>query len=216
MPQVTAVCRVHRLMPDAGTVGITAIDKRPVEEPVRVRSLGLYSDIQADRENHGGVDQAVYAYADEDASWWAAELGRDVPPGLFGENLRTTGLPTSDAVVGEQWTIGADGLVLEATMPRTPCATFARRIGEKRWVRRFAEVAATGAYLRVVSNGLVRAGDRIEVSRRPSHGVTIREVFTGPTADQAHALLDAHASGEVVLSDKVSMIAHRVLNRLGA
>lgn len=215
MLEITAVCRVHALLPDDGTVGTTAIDKRPVDHRVPVRPLGLYADIQADRKDHGGIDQAVYAYADEDAAWWAEELGREIPPGTFGENLRTSGLPTSDAVVGEQWTIGDDGLVLEATSPRTPCATFARRMTEKRWVRRFTEVAATGTYLRVVSGGTVAAGDPVEVTRRPSHGVTVRDVFTGPPPDKARALLDAHGAGDVAVHDEIVQKLRRILDRVG-
>lgn len=214
MPEITAVCRVHTLLPDEGTVGVTAIDKRPVDGRVRVGPYGLYADVQADRKDHGGFDQAVYAYADEDAAWWTNELGRDVTPGLFGENLRTSGLSPSDAVIGEQWTIGDDGLLLEATMPRTPCATFARRMGEMRWVRRFTEVGAIGTYLRVVAKGTVAVGDRDEVSHRPAHGVTVREVFTGPTSGQARSLLDAHEAGDVALSAPMMKKVQLVLTRV--
>lgn len=100
MSLVTAVCRVDRLLPDSGTIGVTAIDKRPVAGKVRVRPLGLHADVQADRKHHGGEDQAVYAYADEDADYFAASLGREIPPGLFGENLRTTGVDVTGAVTG--------------------------------------------------------------------------------------------------------------------
>jgi MOSC domain-containing protein YiiM len=210
MPQITAVCRVFTLLPDEGSVGVTAIDKRPVTGRVAVRTLGLYADVQADRTHHGGVDQAVYAYADEDAGWWAGELGRDISPGLFGENLRTSGLETSDAVVGEQWSVGNDGLVLEVTSPRTPCATFARRMGERRWVRRFSESGATGTYLRVVSKGTVAAGDDVVVTHRPAHGVTVRDVFVGPTREQATALLSAHDAGDMRVCDEILEKARRV------
>lgn len=214
MPEITAVCRVHTLLPDEGTVGVTAIDKRPVDGRVRVGPYGLYADVQADRKDHGGLDQAVYAYADEDAAWWSGELGRDVVPGLFGENLRTTGLPLSDAVIGEQWTVGDDGLVLEVTLPRTPCATFARRLGEQRWVRRFTEVGSTGTYLRVVTKGTVGAGDQLTVTHRPAHGVTVRDVFTGPTPEQARNLLSEHEAGSIVLSGPIMKSAGQALTRV--
>ncbi len=76
---VDAVCVVHQLTPDPGSVGTTAIDKRPVEGPVRVRALGLHGDVQTDRAHHGGPEKAVYAYAAADAAWWAEALGRDLP-----------------------------------------------------------------------------------------------------------------------------------------
>lgn len=212
---VLAVCRVHALLPDAGGVGVTAIDKRPVEGRVRVRTLGLYADVQADRANHGGVDQAVYAYSEEDAGWWAAELGRDVPAGLFGENLRTRGLPVSTAVVGEHWEVGS--AVLEVTSPRTPCQTFARRLGEQRWVKRFSAANRTGAYLRVVRPGDLGAGDEIAVVHRPDHGVTLADWFgawqRGDAADVARRLLDAHCTGELTLAAEVRSRAERAAGR---
>lgn len=97
MPSLLAVCVVHQLRPDAGYIGVTAIDKRAVSGPVRVRPLGAYGDVQADRKHHGGLDKALYAYAQEDADFWQSELGRDLPPGWFGENLRTEGLDVNAA-----------------------------------------------------------------------------------------------------------------------
>lgn len=175
MPEVLAVCRVHVLLPDAGTVGVTAIDKRPVDGRVKVRPLGLYADVQADRANHGGADQAVYAYAQEDADFWSAELGRAVTPGLFGENLRVRGLDVNRAVIGERWRIGS--ALLEVTQPRVPCQTFGRRLGEQRWVRRFTQANRTGAYLRVIENGEIGAGDTVDVVQTPVHGVTVADWF---------------------------------------
>lgn len=189
MSLVTAVCRVDRLLPDSGTIGVTAIDKRPVAGKVRVRPLGLYADVQADRKHHGGEDQAVYAYADEDAEYFAASLGREIPPGLFGENLRTTGVDVTGAVTGERWRIG-ETLELEVTIPRIPCGTFARRMGVDKWVRRFTEEGRPGAYLRVVKSGPVAAGDPVLVTHRPAHGVTIGEVFAGLTPERARAVLE--------------------------
>lgn len=175
MAELLAVCRVHVLHPDAGPVGVTAIDKRPVEGRVKVRPLGLYADLQADRANHGGLDQAVYAYAQEDADHWSAELGRDVVPGLFGENLRTRDLDVNRSVIGERWRVGS--ALLEVTQPRVPCQTFGRRLGEQRWVRRFTQANRTGAYLRVIENGDLGAGDTVDVVQRPAHGVTIADWF---------------------------------------
>ncbi len=190
MSLVTAVCRVDRLLPDSGTIGVTAIDKRPVAGKVRVRPLGLHADVQADRKHHGGEDQAVYAYADEDAEYFAASLGREIPPGLFGENLRTTGVDVTGAVTGERWRIG-ETLELEVTIPRIPCGTFARRMGVDKWVRRFTEEGRPGAYLRVVKSGPVAAGDPLVVTHRPAHGVTIGEVFAGLTPERARAVLES-------------------------
>ncbi|WIE60533.1 MOSC domain-containing protein [Curtobacterium sp. MCLR17_032] len=188
MPLVTAVCRVEQLLRDSGTIGITAIDKRPVDGPVRVRPLGLHADVQADRKHHGGEDQAVYVYADEDAAFFAEQLDRPIPPGLFGENLRTTGVDVTGLVIGERLRVG-DTLELEVTIPRIPCGTFSRRMKVDKWVKRFAEEGRPGAYLRVRKSGSVAAGDAVTVLERPEHGVTIGQMFAGLTTEQATAVL---------------------------
>ena len=140
-----AVCRVHQLLPDESSVGVTAIDKRPVEGPVKVHKLGVRGDVQASRLDHGGEDQAVYAYSQADADFWAGALGRELPPGIFGENLRVSGIDATGAVIGERWKIGLD-VELEVTSPRVPCAAFQRRMGEPQWVKRFtAEGRVAGA-----------------------------------------------------------------------
>lgn len=197
-----AVCIVHALKPDAGAVGITAIDKRPVAGPVKVRKIGLYADTQVDREHHGGYDQAIYAYSTAEAERWGAELGREIVAGLFGENLRVSGIETSDAVVGERWRIGAS-VVVEVTCPRIPCSTFARHLEEDNWVPRFTERGDVGCFLRVVRTGKIRAGDEVVVLSRPGHGVRIRDVFFGPTPAQAQALLAEQAATGHRLPDKV-------------
>ncbi|MEP7763628.1 MOSC domain-containing protein [Sanguibacter sp. 25GB23B1] len=213
--RLLAVCRVHALREDPGPVGITAIDKRPVEGPVAVGPLGLRGDVQADRRFHGGEDQALYAYADEDAAHWATELGRDVPPGLFGENLRTRGLATTGAVIGERWRIGTS-VEVEVTGPRIPCATFGRYLQEERWVRRFSDAGLVGCYLRVLRAGEIQAGDTIAVLARPEHGVTVGRWFRERSPQDAHLLLDAHAAGEVRLCDSVLDTVRAVLARAGA
>ena len=196
---LAAVCRVHALLPDRGN-GVTAIDKRPITTSVRVSKYGLFADVQADRAHHGGVDQAVYAYAEEDAAVFAGELGREVPPGLFGENLTTRGVDVTGAVIGERWRVGAK-LLLEVTSPRTPCGTFERRMGLAGWQDRFREHGAPGAYFRVLRAGVIRQGDAIEVVERPDHGVTIGGWFQRQHPDDAAALLDAHTTGAVRLHE---------------
>jgi MOSC domain-containing protein YiiM len=171
--------------------GITGIDKRPATEPVALRDpgpgtgmSGAAGDAIGDPRSHGGTDQAVYAYAREDLDHWQAELGRPLTNGVFGENLTTSGLDVSGALVGERWQIG-DACVLEVTSPRIPCRTFAGWLEEQLWVKRFTERGAPGAYLRVISPGTVAAGDEITVLHRPAHLVTIAMMFRALTTDKA-------------------------------
>lgn len=182
MPHLVAVCVVHSLRPDPGSVGVTAIDKRAVDGDVRIGPYGVYADVQADRKHHGGLDKALYAYAQEDADHWQRVLGRELSPGFFGENLRTAGIDVNRARIGEVWRIGAT-VEVEVTMPRTPCQTFARWVGgedERGWVRRFSAERRLGPYLRVVRAGRVRAGDEIVVLHRPEAAPGLLDAYVDP------------------------------------
>lgn len=182
---------VPRPNPAKDNVGDTGIDKRPVDGPVSLRapgpkSIGLGSGVVGDEvfdmQHHGGDDQAVYAYAQEDLDAWSAELGRDLTGGMFGENLTTLGVDVNGALIGERWRIGRD-VVLEVTVPRIPCSTFAEWMGEPQWVKRFTIKAAPGSYLKIVEPGEVRGGDPITVLQRPDHDVTIELVFRALTRE---------------------------------
>ena len=161
----------------------SGIDKHPVPGRVAVHPLGLDGDVQVNRKHHGGEGQAVYAYAQEDAAHWQAQLDRELPPGRFGENLRTTDLDLTGALLGERWRIGS--ALFEVTAWRTPCANFARFWGVPDLVTRFAAHGATGAYLRVLETGDVGAGDVVEVVERPGHGITVGEAFRIATSQQS-------------------------------
>jgi MOSC domain-containing protein YiiM len=149
----------------------TGIFKLPAEGRVAVGAEGLEGDRQVDRRVHGGPDKAVYAYGTGDYEWWAGELGRETDPGLFGENLTVAGLDPSHAEIGERWRVGS--ALLEVSEPRQPCSKLAAKMGDPRFVKRFARALRLGAYLRVVAEGEVGAGDDVEVAARPGHGITI-------------------------------------------
>jgi MOSC domain-containing protein YiiM len=174
--KVVAVNVVAEIRPDPhGDVGRTAIDKRPVEGPVQLEPLGPVGDTIMDRQSHGGVYQAVYAYAQEDLDAWSAELGRTVAPGQFGENLTVRGVDVTGALIGERWQVG--GAELTVCSPRIPCRTFQDWMDEPHWVKRFTAHGAPGAYLSVTVPGAVQAGDEVEVMERPGHGVTVGDTF---------------------------------------
>ena len=175
---------------DHSSVPMTGIDKRPVDGPVLVlvpgpqgtAPTGIAGDVVCDVRVHGGPDKAVYAYAREDLDRWAAELGRDLHGGIFGENLTTSGLDVTGARIGERWRIGGE-VLLEVASPRIPCRTFAAWLGEAGWMGRFTERAEPGAYLRVLHPGPIRAGDPIEVVHSPAHDVTVGVAFRALTAE---------------------------------
>jgi MOSC domain-containing protein YiiM len=172
-----------------GRPQMSAIGKAPVAGPVRVEGVNLAGDDQADRRVHGGPDKAVYAYASEDTAWWSQELRRDdLGPGMFGENLTTEGVDVTNAVIGERWRIGT--VELEVCQPRLPCFKLGLRFGDPLMLKRFARADRPGAYLRIVTEGELEQGDRVDITHRPSHGVTIAQVAAAIMLDEdglAHA-----------------------------
>jgi MOSC domain-containing protein YiiM len=160
----------------------SAIWKSPAVGQIAAKGVNLAGDDQADRQAHGGPDKALYAYAIEDARWWEQEIGRALAHGEFGENLTTEGIDVNDALIGERWQIGTT--VLEVSEPRIPCWRLGVRMNDKRFPRRFTEALRPGAYLRIVAEGDVGAGDEIRVSR-PDHALTVRDVFRIYTRDHA-------------------------------
>jgi MOSC domain-containing protein YiiM len=203
-PHVITVNVLHTMRP--GFFRQTAIDKRPVLGPVWVDTKGCEGDQQV-APSHGGIDKAVYAYAAEDADWWAQQLGQDIPPGLFGENLRTRGLEVTSALIGERWRIGE--VLLEVRLPRTPCENLSLRVGIDGFHLRFAASGRTGALCKVIRNGAVTAGSPIDIAHRPDHGVTIGDCARGPGAEQMQALLE---SG-IPLAKNLRARARRVVSR---
>ncbi|MEV7564605.1 MOSC domain-containing protein [Streptomyces tanashiensis] len=172
--------------------GMTGIDKRPVEGPVRIEApgapgvgaSGVAGDTVCDLRFHGGDDRAAYAFAREDMDLWERELGRELANGSFGENLTTRGLDVNGALIGERWRIGEE-VVLEVTGGRIPCRTFAGFVEEKGWVKRFTQSqAGPGALLRVIVPGEVRAGDPITVLHRPDHDITVALLHRAATTER--------------------------------
>ncbi|MGM9321915.1 MOSC domain-containing protein [Deinococcus aquaticus] len=143
----------------------SGIDKRPVGGPVQVGTLGLAGDHVLNTRHHGGPDQAAYLYTSADYDWWAAQ-GLAVRPGLFGENLTVSGPGSADFRVGDRLHLGArpEGVILEVTAPRIPCATLAAHLGDPTFARRFAQARRPGLYARVLQTGTVQAGDPVTLT----------------------------------------------------
>src|SRR3954453_5048766 len=163
-----------RTVPRGAGTARTAIWKAPVAGRVAVRGVNVAGDDQADRRVHGGPDKAVYAYAREHTAWWERELGAEIGPGAFGENLTVEGVDVSGALIGERWRLGT--VELEVCPPRFPCFKLGLRFGDPQMLKRFTRAERPGAYLRIVREGEIGAGDEIEAGDRPDHGATIARV----------------------------------------
>jgi MOSC domain-containing protein YiiM len=145
-----ASVNVGRARPfQAKAVGQTGIFKEAVSEPVSIGALGLAGDAICDVENHGGPDQAVYVFGVPDYEWWSRELGLDLAPGTFGENLTITDLESAELLIGDRLYVGPQ-VILEVTAPRIPCVTLARRMNDPRFLVRFRAATRPGVYCRVI------------------------------------------------------------------
>lgn len=181
-----------------GSVGRTGIDKRSVSSRIMLAANAVEGDVVADRKSHGGIDKAVYAYSREDANWWGSELGISIVPGRFGENLTTGGININDAVIGERWSIGR--AIVEVSQPRTPCRVFAGFWDRPNLIKEFTDAGRSGAYLRIIEEGDIGAGDEIVIVGKPSHGITISELFVarGEERSRIFELLATPESSDTV------------------
>ena len=153
----------------------SAIWKSPVSGRVAARGVNLAGDDQADRQAHGGPDKALYAYAVEDARWWESKEGHPFEYAAFGENLTTEGIDVNAALVGERWAIGSG--LFEISEPRIPCWRLGVRMNDPKFVGRFTEAQRPGAYMRIIKEGDVGAGDSVEIVSKPDHDLSVRDVF---------------------------------------
>lgn len=180
----------------------TGIYKTPVAEPVRVTALGLQGDAVLDGKHHGGVDQAVYIYGQSDYNWWMAELGREMPPGTFGENLTIDGLESAAFSIGDR--LHAAEVILEITAPRIPCATLAARMGDPQFVKRFRRAERPGLYCRVLREGIVQAGESVRLEPYAGETITVLEMFCGfYDRDWDEARLRRHLAAPIAVRDRV-------------
>lgn len=161
--------------PIPGTNTPTGIYKTPASGPVVVGMQGLAGDVICDREHHGGADQAVYVYFTEDYDWWAPQLETPPVPGLFGENFTISGTDSARTAIGDRFALG--DLVLEVTYHRTPCMTFAAKMGDPRWAKRFHRGNRPGAYCRVIAPGSVETGMDIAITPYAGERISVSELM---------------------------------------
>jgi MOSC domain-containing protein YiiM len=162
---------------------MSAIVKAPVGGRVRVEGVNVAGDVQADLRVHGGPEKAVYAYAREDSDWWERELGREIANGMFGENLTLEGIDVTGARIGERWRAGT--VELEVCQPRLPCSKLGLRFGDLHMVKRFGMASRPGAYLRIIEEGELGAGDAVTITHRPAHDVTVALVSDAILLDES-------------------------------
>ena len=178
----------------------TSIFKDPVAGSVRVQKLNLAGDEQSDLSVHGGADKAVYAYPSEHYAYWREQLPEmKLPWGSFGENLTTEGLSEKTLQIGDRLSIGSAEFVV--TQPRLPCFKLGVRFGRPDMVKRFQKSGRTGFYLAVLQEGVISAGDSIQVVSVGQPSVSVAEIARLYTADEAEQELLRQASELAALSE---------------
>jgi MOSC domain-containing protein YiiM len=153
----------------------TGIYKTPVGESVLINTLGIKEDFIASIKHHGGPDQAIYVYGQTDYDWWSAETGRQLTAGTFGDNFTVSDLESAAFNIGDRLHIGS--VILEITAPRIPCKTFARRMDDPLFVKKFRHAERPGLYCRVIQEGNVQTGDEVRIEKYQKETISVLEMY---------------------------------------
>jgi MOSC domain-containing protein YiiM len=189
-----------KTQPNGPRLETTGIYKDSVEGPVQIGALGIEGDFIASKRHHGGPDQAVYVYGGADYAWWSQDLGKEIVPGTFGDNLTISELESAKFNIGDTLHIGE--VTLQVTSPRIPCSTFARRMGDPQFIRKFRNAERPGLYCRVIREGSIETGNEVKVEaymgetvstllmfrdffRRDKKEATLRHFLKAPIAIRA-------------------------------
>lgn len=184
----------------------TGIFKIPTSEPVWLSTLGLQNDVIVSKKHHGGPDQAVYVYGAADYQWWSQELGKELVPGTFGDNLTISELESAQFNIGDYLHIG--DVTLQVTAPRIPCSTFAARMEDPQWVKKFRHAERPGLYCRVIKEGFVMAGNPVEVERYTDETLSIQQMFRDYyDRNKDEETLRRHLNAPIAIRDRVDLEA---------
>lgn len=184
-------------------VETTGIYKLPAAGPVAIKRLGIDGDAVCDTKHHGGPDQAVYVYGGADYVWWS-KLGREVSPGTFGENLTISDLSSADFNVGDVLHVGE--VTLQVTAPRIPCGTFATRMGDPQWVKKFRHAGRPGLYCRVIKEGMVNIGDVVDVEKYTGVTLSISQMYGDYyEKNKSEANLRLHLAAPISIRSRIDL-----------
>lgn len=156
-------------------VETTGIYKSSLDGPVKITTLGITEDFIGSPKHHGGPDQAVYVCGAADYAWWSRELGKELAPGTFGDNLTIGELESADFNIGDRLILG--DVILEVTAPRIPCSTLATRMNDPQFVKKYRDAERPGFYCRVIAEGEIKAGVDVAVQKFEGDAVGIIEIF---------------------------------------
>jgi MOSC domain-containing protein YiiM len=182
----------------------TGIYKIPAQEPARITSLGIKKDFIGSKKHHGGPDQAVYIYGGTDYAWWSQELGREIGPGTFGDNLTISELESSNFNIGDYLHVGE--VTLQVTAPRIPCATFAARMQDPQWVKKFRKGERPGLYCRVRQEGMIKAGEDVRVEAYTGETISVLQMFRDYyDKEKSEETLQRHLNAPIAIRARIDL-----------
>ncbi|MCB0117531.1 MAG: MOSC domain-containing protein [Anaerolineales bacterium] len=158
-----------------GREEITGIYKSALQGPVQITKLGIEDDFIGSPKHHGGPDQALYVYGGADYQWWEQETGREMLPGMFGDNLTISDLECGNLNIGDFLYIGE--VKLQVTSPRIPCSTFATRMEDPQWVKKFSAANRPGFYVRVLQEGTLTVEEDVRVEKYTGETLPLVQVY---------------------------------------
>jgi len=182
----------------------TGIFKLPTDKPVQVTELGLAGDVIISKKHHGGPDQAVYVYGMADYEWWSKELGKDLAPGTFGDNLTISELESAQFSIGDYLHIGE--ITLQITAPRIPCGTFASRMEDPQWVKKFRRAERPGLYCRVFQEGVVKTWASVASEKYSGETISILQMFRDYyEKDKSEEIIRRHLNAPIAIRDREAL-----------
>lgn len=183
---------------------ITGIYKIPVSHAVKISYLGMDGDFIASKKHHGGADQTIYVYGEKDYEWWEKELDISLVAGMFGENLTISNLESHTFNIGDFLHIG--NVTLQVTAPRIPCATFASRMGDAQWVKKFKAAERPGLYCRVKNQGVVEAGFSVSIEKYQNETISVLQMFRGYyDRNKSVETLHKHLNAPIAIRARVAL-----------
>ena len=189
----------------------TGIYKFPTDLPVQVTKLGLEGDVIISKKHHGGPDQAVYVYGMTDYAWWTNDIGKELTPGTFGENLTISELESAHFNIGDYLHIGE--VMLQVTAPRIPCWTFAARMEDPQWVKKFRYAERPGIYCRVLTEGFVKAGEPVSIEKYAGETISILQAYRDYyDKDKSEETLRRHLNAPIAI--RIRNVLQKELEKL--
>lgn len=187
-----------------GRIEITGIYKIALQGSVQITSLGIADDFIGSPKHHGGPDQALYVYGEADYQWWANETGKEMHPGMFGENLTISELTCADFNIGDFLYIG--DVTLQVTSPRIPCSTFATRMGDPQWVKKFRAAEKPGLYVRVIREGVITAGDDVRIEKYAAETLSLIQMYRDYyEKERSEATLRRHLNAPIDIRSRTGL-----------